>query len=233
MQGFNIMAKEILNTIERYLDGILEDEFHRYKSWDNCYIAFQEKKKTEIHTLQLAFFLASWGMYRGSGGLLQKNHLIHEGAVDIILHEDNYKLRCDRNNEVSKENIPKIINLKRELAEYYYDKKFINGKNDEKRISPTDTLISKILLGTLCCCPAYDRYFLAGLKEKKMKYNTFDINSLNELFDFIGKNNNKTEIESAQKLIESKTGNYYPAMKVLDMYFWQIGYEKESEENKK
>ena len=134
---------------------------------------------------------------------------------------------------MSKENIPKIINLKRELAEYYYDKKFINGKNDEKRISPTDTLISKILLGTLCCCPAYDRYFLAGLKEKKMKYNTFDINSLNELFDFIGKNNNKTEIESAQKLIESKTGNYYPAMKVLDMYFWQIGYEKESEENKK
>lgn len=80
---------DIINTIERYLDGILEDEFHRYKSWDNCYIAFQEKKKTEIHTLQLAFFLASWGMYRGSGGLLQKNHLIHEGAVDIILHEDN------------------------------------------------------------------------------------------------------------------------------------------------
>ena len=227
------MAKEIINTIERYLDGILEDEFHRYKSWDNCYIAFQKKKKSEIHTLQLAFFLASWGMYRGSGGLLQKNHLIHEGAVDIILHEESYKLRCDRNNEVSKENIPEILKLKRELAEHYQKIEFINGKNIQKPITPTDTLISKILLGTLCCCPAYDRYFLAGLKEKKMKYNTFDINSLNVLFDFIGNNNNKTEIESAQKLIESKTGNYYPVMKVLDMYFWQIGYEKESEDNKK
>jgi len=53
-------------TIEKYLSGITADEFHRYKSWDNCFQTFSVSKQTEIQVLELAFYLASWGMYRGS-----------------------------------------------------------------------------------------------------------------------------------------------------------------------
>lgn len=75
---------KITSTIEKYLSSISADEFHRYKSWDNCFKAFSPSTKSEVQALELAFYLASWGMYRGSSGLLQKNHLIHKGAVDIL-----------------------------------------------------------------------------------------------------------------------------------------------------
>jgi len=222
---------KITPIIERYLDGIIADEFHRYKSWDNCYQAFHVDKMTENHILQLAFYLASWGMYRGSSGLLQKNHLIHKRAVEILFHEESLKLKCDQDNEVSKENTNEILVLKSKLAAHYENIYFTKGKNIRKPISPTDTLISKVILGTLSCIPAYDRYFIDGLKEMKMRYTTFNINSLNELFDFI--DNNKTEIKNVQKLIHTKTDNHYPIMKIVDMFFWQVGYDKELEEKSK
>jgi hypothetical protein len=66
------MESKINSNIEKYLSGITTDEFHRYKSWDNCFQAFSVSKQLEIQVLELAFYLASWGMYRGSSGLLQK-----------------------------------------------------------------------------------------------------------------------------------------------------------------
>ena len=79
------------------------------------------------------------------------------------------------------------------------------------------------MLGTLGCVPAYDRYFINGLKEMKMEHTVFNEASLNELLTFI--DNNRKEINQAQKLIQKSTQRYYPVMKIVDMYFWQIGYD--------
>ncbi|MEP2023542.1 MAG: hypothetical protein ABJH98_05130 [Reichenbachiella sp.] len=217
------MQKSITAVIEKYISEITSDEFHRYKSWDNCYKAFSTSNSTDTKTLELAFYLASWGMYRGSSGLLQKNHLIHQGAVDIIL--SSQKLRCSKNREISKANIEAVLELKSKLAKHYKSISFTKGSGESKPISPTDTLLSKIMLGTLGCVPAYDRYFIDGLKEMKMKHKSFNQDSLNQLYNFI--EDNKTEIIDAQKLIKDKTKSHYPVMKILDMYFWQIGYDKE------
>lgn len=221
---------KLIQIIEKYLKGIMTDEFHRYKSWDNCHKSFGESKQTEIHTLELAFYLASWGMYRGSSGLLQKNHLIHKGAVDILFSNEGQTLKCNSKNDVIRTNITDILNLKNKLANHYSQIYFTKGEEKPKPISPTDTLLSKILLGTLGCVPAYDRYFIDGLKENKMKNMEFNDISLNELFDFI--DNNKTEIDNTQKLILTKTKQHYPVMKVLDMYFWQIGYDNRLKKQK-
>ena len=215
----------IVSTIEKYLSGITEDEFHRYKSWDNCFKAFNVSKQTENQVLELAFYLASWGMYRGSGGLLQKNHLIHKGAVDIVFSNTNQKLKCDETTEAKRENIQAILSIKVDLAKHYSGIKFTKGADKPKSISPTDTLVSKIMLGTLGCVPAYDRYFMEGLKEMKMQHTGFNESSLKELFNFI--DNNKNEIRQAQNIILSKTERHYPLMKILDMFFWQIGYDKD------
>jgi len=216
---------KIVPTIEKYLNGITTDEFHRYKSWDNCHQSFSVSMQTEIHTLELAFYLASWGMYRGSSGLLQKNHLIHKAAVDILFSNEGHELKCNSKHDVVRNNIKDILNLKNKLADHYSNIYFTKGAEKSKPISPTDTLLSKILLGTLGCVPAYDRYFIEGLKEMKMKNTIFNVTSLNELFDFI--ENNKTEIGNAQKHIQAKISQHYPVMKIIDMYFWQIGYDKE------
>lgn len=222
---------EITPIIEKYLNGIISDEFHRYKSWNNCHQSFGASTQTEIHILELAFYLASWGMYRGSSGLLQKNHLIHKGTVDILFSKEGQNLKCNLKKEVSKHHINDILNLKDKLANHYRNIKFTKVTDEPKQISPTDTLLSKILLGTLGCIPAYDRYFIAGLKEKNIKNTAFTYTSLNELFDFI--DNNKTEIDNVQKLILTKTKQHYPVMKILDMYFWQLGYDKEVKEKQK
>lgn len=221
---------KIIPTIEKYLSGITTDEFHRYKSWDNCHQAFNVANQVEIHTLELAFYLASWGMYRGSSGLLQKNHLIHKGTVDILFSKDSLKLKCDQMNEINRKNSKDIPDLKDKLANHYSKIYFTKGADKPKSISPTDTLLSKILLGTLGCVLAYDRYFIDGLKEMKMKHTIFNVVSLNELFDFI--DNNKIEIVSAQKLVSTTTHKHYPIMKILDMFFWQIGYDKDVKEKK-
>jgi hypothetical protein len=215
----------IIPTIEKYLIGIMTDEFHRFTSWDNCHQAFSASQQTEIHSLELAFYLASWGMYRGSSGLLQKNHLIHRGAVDILFSHESQKLKCNSKNDVVRSNIPDILNLKIKLANHYRNIYFTKGEEKPKSISPTDTLLSKILLGTLGCVPAFDRYFIDGLKEIKIQNKVFDDASLDELFDFVEEN--RTEIKDAQKLILTKINKFYPIMKILDMYFWQIGYDKE------
>jgi hypothetical protein len=220
----------LINIIEKYLSGITADEFHRYKSWDNCFQAFSTSKQTEIQVLELAFYLASWGMYRGSSGLLQKNHLIHKGAVDLVFSKACQKLKCNQTIEVKRENINAILEVKNQLTGHYSSIYFAKGADKPKPISPTDTLLSKIMLGTLGCVPAYDRYFIDGLKEMKLQHTGFNEFSLNELFNFIG--NNKNEIRQAQNIILSKTQRHYPLMKILDMYFWQIGYDKDVKEKK-
>jgi hypothetical protein len=224
------METNIKEVIAKYLSGITADEFHRYKSWDNCFQAFSVAKQSEIQILELAFYLASWGMYRGSSGLLQKNNLIHKGAVDIVFSKSNQKLKCNETTEIKKENIKAILSVKYELAEHYSSIYFTKIADMPKPISPTDTLLSKIMLGTLGCVPAYDRYFIDGLKEMKMEHTGFNEASLNELFNFIDKN--KKEIDQGQKLITAKTQRHYPLMKILDMYFWQIGYDKDVKEKK-
>jgi hypothetical protein len=218
------MEMNINKVIEKYISGIASDEFHRYRSWDNCFQSFSSSRQSEVQILELAFYLASWGMYRGSSGLLQKNHLIHKGAVDIVYSKTNQKLKCNDKAEIKQENIKAILKVKDELATHYSNIYFTKGTDKPKPISPTDTLLSKIMLGTLGCVPAYDRYFIDGLKEMKMEHTGFNEASLNELFKYIDKN--KKEIDQAQKLVKTKTQRHYPLMKILDMYFWQIGYDK-------
>src|SRR5688572_2822634 len=169
-----ILNMEIVSVIDKYILGITKDEFHRYKSWDNCFKAFSTSKQTEIQILELAFYLASWGMYRGSSGLLQKNHLIHNEAVDIVFLKNNQKLKCNPNTEVNRHNINAILEVKNQLANHYGSINFTKGADKTKSISPTDTLLSKIMLGTLGCVPAYDRYFIDGLKEMKMQHTGFN-----------------------------------------------------------
>lgn len=212
----------ITKVIDKYISAIATDKYHRYRSWDQCFKAFDTSGEKETQVIELAFYLASWGMYRGSSGLLQKNHLIHQGALDILLSDTAQQLRCCKDREISKADIEAILELKSKLPKHYRSITFTKGSDKPKPISPTDTLLSKIMLGTLGCVPAYDRYFIGGLKKMGMSNKSFNQKSLVDLCIFIGKN--KDDIEKAQLLLNQKTNRHYPYMKIIDLYFWQIGY---------
>lgn len=191
--------------VSEYVSQLRKDH-HRYKSWEHCFEAFKGIDKTDkkLLSLHLAFYLASWGMYRGSSGLLQKDYLVHEPILDII---KNYK--CLRKESITFEDV-KLLN------------KAVNDiKTAYKGINVSRTLATKILLGTLGCIPALDRYFIAGWK-KETKDTRITINNIVKFA-----NNHKSDIEECREEFESLSK--YPSMKIVDMYFWQIGYNEEKE----
>ena len=73
--------------------------YQRYNSWNHCYEAFVTLKDEKLLSLHLGFYLASWGMYRGSSKLLNRDYLVHVEAVKII--KKYAHLRCTKEHEVS------------------------------------------------------------------------------------------------------------------------------------
>ena len=218
----------ITSIIERYIEESKADDFHRYLSWDNCQKAFADDKETDFKALNLAYYLASWGMYRGSGGLLQKNHKIHEGPVKIF-HSGKYDdLKCSAAMTVDESSIDRILTLRNEISSHYSTISFKRGNDPLKPISATDTLMSKIMLGIFGCVPAFDEFLINGMKELGLKKRKFDEAGLKEIFKFYRAN--EEEITLCIKLVENETGVYYPVMKIIDMYLWTIGYNKYLEE---
>jgi hypothetical protein len=194
-------------VIEEYIKDNNEP-FQRYNSWNHCYEAFATLKDEKLLSLHLAFYLASWGMYRGSSKLLDRDYLVHVDAVKIIKKYEH--LRCTKEHEVSLADVSSIQGLIKGLSIYYKDK---------HNVTATDTLISKIILGTLGCLPAFDRFFIDGVKELNYDFKNLRENSLTALFEFIA--HNEIQLTGIQKQHPE-----YPLMKLVDMYFWQLGFEK-------
>lgn len=77
IKKYTIHGEEIQHILSEYSDRIKNEKNNRFLSWEHCYTCFyrarQDKTNVDIDylSLQLAFYLASWGMYRGSTFLLQ------------------------------------------------------------------------------------------------------------------------------------------------------------------
>lgn len=193
---------------------------HRYKSWEHCYRHFGSISNRDTACLHLAFYLASWGMYRGSSFLLQKDYQFFEPVVNHLLGYQFLRgLGIEAASRTLEDTGKKIIKLKNELQ------RIIAHQAGDSRNNPvSEILISKIMLGTLGCVPAYDRYVKAGFKAEGIRHHSFTEKSFKEIIGF-GTDNLAaiTEIRRTTR----KNGLEYPDMKILDMYFWQIGFEKE------
>lgn len=215
------------NIVSNFYSEIESDKFHRYKSWEHCYKEFSVNNDIDKLSLHLAFYLASWGMYRGSSGLLQKDYKVHHGAVEIIISSKYQSIRAFE-SEIKREHIPLILELFNELSKYYGDIEYVRNR-EKSNITSTDTLITKIMLGTLGCLPAYDRFFNRGLVEAGITQKVGK-RSLNQLFDFIDIDNNAGLI--AKAATDTVSNNLkYPTMKIIDMFFWSVGYAISSSSN--
>jgi hypothetical protein len=209
---------EISGTLNKFIEE-QNIEFHRFKSWEHCYNFFQKKyfinsynkeDNDDLAALNLGFYLASWGMYRGSTFLLQNDYKIHTNVVKFLKEfykKDEYKF-------------DEIIFLKDKISAIYRNSA---TPNSSKNSTPSDTLITKILLGTYGCIPAYDRFFIEGFNSIIGSTCSFD----KDKFDLLNKyyEDNKKKFTGFEK--------NYPKMKLLDMYFWKIGYDISIEEKLK
>lgn len=217
----------IIRSATEFYDQLRSDENGRFRSWEHCYSHFMNARRQanpdfDYLSLQLAFYLASWGMYRGSSFLLQKDYRVHIPAVKVIL-DSKYDLLAGI--ECVEYRRPEIQQLLKEINAYldsYYDGVRLSIKEETPKCKLSDTLITKVLMGTLGCVPAYDRYFIMGLKDQKVSTGLYNIRSILRLVDFYEAN--KEKLEAARAGLDVN-GLPYPQMKMLDMGFWQIGFE--------
>ena len=217
----------IINSSTELYESLKKDENGRYRSWEHCYSHFMKSRRQkdadyDYLSLHLAFYLPSWGMYRGSSFLLQKDYKVHIPVVKELLNKKYDSLAgidCIGFKDKCNQDLLQYINS---FLEQYYDKIRHEVKEQELKNRLSFTLITKILMGTLGCVPAYDRYFIAGIKNQEVASGNYNINSIMQLVDFYEKNVDRLEPVRKKMKVE---GMPYPQMKMIDMGFWQVGFE--------
>lgn len=223
----------IIDASQRFYDELKYDPNARYRSWEHCYSKFyhargMEKADVDALSLHLAFYLASWGMYRGSSFLLQKDYRIHIPVIEELLKDKYDPLMGIKCTDFKKESNQKLLEEINSFISGYYDKVRKSVRIQEIKNEISYTLITKILMGTLGCVPAYDRYFISGIKNRKVARGNYNIKSVLQLVDFYEKNADRlNQVQQSMTVFDLP----YPQMKILDMGFGQIGYDLDMKNN--
>jgi hypothetical protein len=134
----------------------------RYTSFDYCFNYFQSfreqdraadiaaSENMQLSCLHLGFYLASWGMFRGSSTLLLKSARHYEPVVAVIAAAPASTWEID--------------------AHCYSDAAWTAIRRIDQQIRSafghpggvSDILATKVLLGVFGNVPAFDTYFRAG-----------------------------------------------------------------------
>ncbi|PKL04737.1 MAG: hypothetical protein CVV54_04445 [Synergistetes bacterium HGW-Synergistetes-1] len=219
----NYNISTLINNIDKFYKTINDDIHNSNISWEHCYNIFQKTHwnmlknghkisdlsddDIDLLCLNLAFYLASWGMLRGSSFLYFKDYKIHKFAVETILKPEYDELwLIDYNNEKTDNHIINLIfNASQEIKACY------------RPNNPTETLLTKIMMGTFGCILGYDTRIKKKL-EKLGLTKSFNKESIKELFTLYRYNKlllNTKKNRNNSSVIE------YPPMKLIDMCFWQ------------
>ena len=221
---------ELIDAAQTFYDDARANENGRSRSWEHCYRVFRDARTDpspdcDYLSLHLAFYLASWGMYRRSSFLLQKDYKVLVPIVEEVLKPEYdclFGLACAdlRESEIQ----DRLENLNKYIAKHFEPiRDEVAGREVPTPVSPV--LITKILMGTLGCVPAYDRFFVDGIKKYKVTTGEYNLKSVLRLVDFYEAHNDR--LEEARRGFEGD-GLVYPQMKLLDMGFWQIGFESDA-----
>lgn len=221
---------ELISAAQTFYDDARANENGRSRSWEHCYRVFRDARTDaspdyDYLSLHLAFYLASWGMYRGSCFIFQKDYKVHTPIVEKVLKPEYdclFGLACTdvRNDDLRAQ----LMELSDDIADYFDPiREEVKGRVVEYPVSPV--LITKILLGTLGCVPAYDTFFEKGVRHLGLKERNYNEDSLLELADFYEAHNDR--LEEARRGMRTED-LVYPQMKLLDMGFWQVGFERDA-----
>jgi hypothetical protein len=161
-------------------------------------------------------------MYRGSSFLLRYAYTINEGAVDVVL-ESRFSPLWDkefgcRSTDVTLASL--ILELCQEIKKVYQPFAGAIHKN------VSDILLTKVVLGTVGCVPAWDSYFHRGYRHCGFSPpSCLTVRFIEEVLQFCL--SHLSEFQDEQGRIEREQSMLYPLMKLEDMYFHQIGLETE------
>lgn len=211
-------SKEVVKCFIEYGEKQLAENM-RYLSFDYCYGYFQKYKKKhtklgenmEYSCMVLWSYLASWGMLRGSSLLLQEgNYKVLEETIKVIQKCFGGEIALPKIEDDSLEDyVEKVDNLCKEVRD--------SIKLDD--FEPSNTLVTKIILGVFGAFPALDTNFclafgggtsIRRFAEKVKKFYR-DYNGL------------MTKEINVENFIGAKTEDKYPVEKLIDMFGFFLG----------
>jgi len=192
----------------------------RYASFDYCYYYFRQSSPEALSSdmekscLVIGFYLASWGMLRGSSFLLNKSAKYYEPLIEYIATLDKkiWNIDIDKYNE---KNINKICGIYKEIKGIIID----NGNSHL-------TLVSKIMLGVFGFVPAFDNYFSSTFRnifKDKCGFYSLNSKSLNCIHQFYEHNKKEIDRLSTEIFVTDfsngqNTNINYTKSKIIDMY---------------
>lgn len=209
-------------NITKYLDGGADSDGReadaRYASFDYCFNYFQSFREAkniaaladstniQLSCLSLGFYLASWGMFRGSAELLQKSARHLRAAIELIAAADPTLWEIDAHC-YSEQNVKHLLDMGRTFRQSYP--------------GMSDILITKIMLGVFGNVPAFDTNFKTGFQ-----VSTFGPKALRKIGAFYNENVEIIEKYRTQTLdfvSGEATRRKYTRAKVIDMAFFVEG----------
>lgn len=216
MGNMKLKAKKICAAIKKYQTdevGTAWEIFWDYKrNIEKGGGSIFDAKNLKLTTMHLFIYLCCFGMTRGK-------HALSKSDLDIFREviknstKDLKKLSTVRFENL-KDNDRGVVNaacarLRKELK--------------RKRISSTETLITKILMASWGHTPAYDSYFVRTYRKylKPLPGDYFNsLLKLNGEYKTVWKN--ELDRLKATKYAKTKRGNRIPNARLIDLAFWQI-----------
>jgi hypothetical protein len=203
-------------NVRKYLDGRKPND--RYASFDYCFNHFQSFREAgtvsalaspanvQMSCLQLGFYLASWGMLRGSAELLQKSARSLVPIIEVVASTETSLWELDAHC-YTESNILRLLQLASTI----------------RRTQPnmSDTLVTKIMLGVFGSVPAFDANFKRGFKVA-----TFGPRALRKIGRFFQENAdviNTHRVPTLDFISGELTRRTYTRAKVIDMAFFIEG----------
>ncbi len=218
---------DIESNILKYINGDQKSggvkPLERYASFDYCFNYFQAFRESgtvkevadatnmQESCLQLGFYLASWGMLRGSSMLLKKSFKVYEPVIHAIASANDSVWEIDADH-YTPSSIKEIIDFEKTLQQ---------ALPASKSSPPSPTLVTKIMLGVFGNVPAFDTFFKNGFG-----VSTFGPKSLSKIAQFYRDNEaiiEKYRINTLDFLSGSPTKRRYSRAKVIDMVFFIEG----------
>ena len=152
--------------IAQYAFEGIEPKFSRAAAWNHIYSFIQDhldelkdaKSDSDLYSracAELAAYLAAFGMYRFSTKLMMTNKVIFAPVLHSLIQTASQQNITAYQDRFSQDQIKALIDTTRSA---------LQNATKEVPLAVTDALISKILHGTFACIPAFDRYFIAGIR---------------------------------------------------------------------
>jgi hypothetical protein len=214
----------LTGTVNRFMSGagMVQGE-DRARSWDFCYEHFRDTDRVQADLqascMQLGYYLASWGMLRGSTYLFKNTNARHYlGALKVIAEHDAAMRAITPEKYVEADAQEVLVRVYDELRNALIP-----------RGATHLTLITKTMMGVWGVVPSFDTYFMRTFRglatpgSERGAMRRFGTDTIELLGEFYGAHRKEIDaLAAAHTTVDFRTGattgRPIPAAKVIDIF---------------